>query len=129
MGPAACGEKQVRPGPWDKGSSGASSSPSPKHGGPGDPGAEPGWALLLLRATNQGLLAGTWLGTLQWHFQEGTVWLAVGHMAVTKPIPVPCPLSQASPPVQTCKTCQASQYESINVCALSITLLHPQGQI
>lgn len=44
--------------------------------------------------------------------------------------PGPCPLSPAFPPTQPRKAvCQASQYKSINVCALSITLLHPQGQI
>lgn len=40
------------------------------------------------------------------------------------------PLSQTFAPTQTHEAvCQASQYKSINVCALSITLLHPQGQI
>lgn len=44
--------------------------------------------------------------------------------------PGPCPPSPAFPPIQPCKAvCQASQYKSINICALSITLLHPQGQI
>lgn len=42
----------------------------------------------------------------------------------------PSPLLQTFPPAQPCEAiCQASQYESINVRALSITLLHPQGQI
>lgn len=47
----------------------------------------------------------------------------------------PCPLSDGSlsqifaPTRPNEAVCQASQYKSINVCTLSITLLHPQGQI
>lgn len=62
---------------------------------------------------------------LQWHLQEGTVGTAAEPALSRSASPVPYPPFQ-----RTMRgVCQASRCESITVCALSITLLHPQGQI
>lgn len=145
MGPAACGEKQRRPAPRGRGSSSVSSSPHPQCGGPRCPGGQCQGGLYCCSEPGT---KRPWQGCGSAHrYRTGMAGSAHHHgQAVAFPgrdsgagcgahgehwwVPVPCPLSQTFPPIQPHEAiCQATQYKSINVCALSITLLHPQGQI